>query len=461
MNTDKAYLMGLIVGGGIIGTNRENMSINLPYRQWGQVVANPQRAGKIGQDILTRVRPIFYDEYNINITYQVEPEWKIICNGDISALISDLELYGISNFGEIRKNTSIAKLITYLIDDNMKRQFIAGLADTIGSLAPSHRRFTQDYQIISFEINGNNYKLVLEVCKLLRSLNCYTDQILWNHPNQHSTDNPYYKSWKKGFKIRVLLDEYIASASFVFQAKYEAASENRVRQNTVHYATPCEVKEVNINSINTIHKEENSMWLPPEVRGCHFIHHKHICAVMGCEYAPVDSIKKYLDEVENYINPFPILFKGKIIEVHKIIEDDELLKNREYTNVGYDINDLIRVHADNVNALIWGHEVTNGYPVKNILEAIAYILAGQRGNLFGSRVRGNFLDEINLGIREGRINDIKIKLPEILAPAIISDGLYSALIGPQNPKVYKKLVKKDVNNPLKIKVREIKEEDLV
>lgn len=68
--------------------------------------------------------------------------------------------YGISAEGEIRGNADIELLVADLIDDNLKRRFIAGLADTIGSMAKSQRRFSDEHQILSFEIKGYNFKFV-------------------------------------------------------------------------------------------------------------------------------------------------------------------------------------------------------------------------------------------------------------------------------------------------------------
>ena len=45
MNTDKAYLLGLVIGGGIFGNAEDVFRIRLPYKQWGSYEQNPQRAG--------------------------------------------------------------------------------------------------------------------------------------------------------------------------------------------------------------------------------------------------------------------------------------------------------------------------------------------------------------------------------------------------------------------------------
>ena len=60
--------------------------------------------------------------------------------------------YGIACEGELRGTADISQVVLELVDDNLKRRFIAGLADTIGSMAKSQRRFTDEHQIISFEI---------------------------------------------------------------------------------------------------------------------------------------------------------------------------------------------------------------------------------------------------------------------------------------------------------------------
>jgi len=459
MNSDKAYLLGLIIGGGTLNRDLSRLTINLPFRKWGEVLSNPTRAGQIATDILNRLRPVFEYEYGISLTYSTTPEWRIICAGDISRLVDDLCKYGVAKAGELRKVADITDIIPYLNHDNLKRQFIAGLADSVGSLAPSHRRFDDNHQIISFEFSGNNYKLVYQLCRLINESGCSPDQVLWNHPNQHSTDNPYYRSWKKGFKLRVLLDEYTAQGSFLFQAKAEAAEQNRGLQQggLVNTAGICESRRINVTS-STVHKAEDDVWLPESVRGCHFIHHKHICAVLGCPHAPVEQLKPYLDGIEHYINPFPIICRETKAKIREIIDSDPVMKNRTYRELSFAIHELISMYQDDANALIWGEDVGTGYPINEVLQAIAYVSAGIQGNLFGTRVRGNFIDVINQAVDAGTIEQIKIHIPDKLTPMIVEADNYSAMVGPKNPDVYIGLISKE--GGLKYKVRVIREEDL-
>ena len=188
MNTDKAYLFGLIIGGGIWGNAEDVFRIRLPYRQWGSYIQNPQRASDISRDIMGLVSPLFKNIYNINVSFETSESgvWYILCEGDLTDLISDLEKYDIRCEGELRKNATLKKIVNALLDDNLKRRFVAGLADTIASTNPNHRRFTNEVQILSFELKGFNFTFVCELCRLLYSINCLPDQILWNHPNFHT-----------------------------------------------------------------------------------------------------------------------------------------------------------------------------------------------------------------------------------------------------------------------------------
>jgi hypothetical protein len=140
-----------------------------------------------------------------------------ICDGNTTELKNDLSKYGISCDGEVRVNADIKKVCTDLVDDNLKRRFIAGLADSIGSMAKSQRRFTNDNQILSFEIKGFNFNFVCDLCHLLHKINCIPDQVNWNHPNIHCTNDPYYTKWTKGFKLRILLDQYAQFGAFAFR----------------------------------------------------------------------------------------------------------------------------------------------------------------------------------------------------------------------------------------------------
>lgn len=177
MDTDKAYLLGLIIGGGIWGNAEDVFRIRLPFKQWGSYESNPRRAGEISRDVMKMVSPLFRAIYNISVSYDTSASgvWNILCEGDLTQLREELEGYGITCEGEVRKTANINHIVPELVDNNLKRRFIAGLADTIGSTKSTHRRFSKDKQMVSFEISGFAYEFVCSLCKLLHSIGCYPD----------------------------------------------------------------------------------------------------------------------------------------------------------------------------------------------------------------------------------------------------------------------------------------------
>lgn len=460
MNTDKAYLLGLIIGGGDFGNTEDVLRIRLPYKKWGSYQDNPQRAGQIARDILQQVGQMFRAVYNLSVQYETSPggTWVILCEGDTTALKEDLSHYGISTEGEIRGNADISLLVADLIDANLKRRFIAGIADTIGSMARSHRRFTDEHQIISLEIKGYNYQFVCHLCHLLYSINCIPDQVNWNHPNIHCTNDPYYGQWNKGFKLRILLDQYARFGAFAFRTKAESSNENRRLQQQSHTAEKCEERDINVTP-SCVHPAEHDARLPEEIRDGHYLHFRHFCAVMGCEHAPYGKIAPLLRHPGEYINPFPILHKGTRCEIETIVDSTALYSSRRYTISNTSVFSLLCIYNDDNNRLLYGDALTTGYPISKVMQAIAFVLANDN-ELNGRRPVGGYIDVIERHLQDNPDLAIEVRIPELLTPLLIFSNERGAMIGAENPDVYDRLVSICPNNQYKLIVRQITEEDL-
>lgn len=119
MTTDKAYIMGLVIGGGCFSAGGTSFFIRLPYRQWGDVATNPTRAGMIAKDIIHVVKPLMLVEYGLDVTYSTGKEWKIECHGNPIKLIKDLGAVGILPTAELHKTADISTLVSTLTDNKM------------------------------------------------------------------------------------------------------------------------------------------------------------------------------------------------------------------------------------------------------------------------------------------------------------------------------------------------------
>lgn len=318
INHDKAYVLGLLVGGGTI-SNR-TFVIKLPFRKWGM---NPEKMNKIAVDILTKICDKFQKSYNFPVSYEIgNSVWSInpIGTPDLSELINDLESLNLPTEGFLLDKADLTKSKNEL-KGIVTENFLTGIFDTRASLTKSHRRFTDEAPVVSLEIPGStkNFLFVVQICSWLTDLGSVTDQILYNHPCQHASADPTYKGWKKGFKIRFLVKSFLAKHSFALQAK--AFDIKELEQNQEKNAQePCHKRKIRKPSPVCIHSDIDSSDLPVEVRNKLFFHYFHFCAVLGCKHAPIEELKKIVDSYPEYVFVLPRSEKGTKEEMHKGFE---------------------------------------------------------------------------------------------------------------------------------------------
>ena len=377
INHIKAYILGLLVGSGKIDDNA--FVIDLPFKKWGM---DPKRMNIIATDILTKICHYFNSSYNFNVTYEIgNGKWLImpIDNSDISSLKKDLEFLGLP-IGGFLLSTADLTIAKEKLSGVNTASFLSGIFDTRASLTLSHRRFTDDAPIVSIEIPGStrNFKLVVQLCSWLTDLGSITDQILYNHPNQHSASDPDYKNWKKGFKIRFLVRSFLTQYSFALQAKSIDVTKIEKHQKKEEQI-PCILRKLGTPSPVSVHSDQNSNDLPIEVINKLFFHYHHFCAVLGCPHAPIKEIEKLVKDKNKFINFFPRLSKGT---------KKGLLKKLEEIQSEYFPELEISTHKSNVLRLI-EHEDFESF--RGIDQGIAYLFAE---TLNGKRHIGSMVDII-------------------------------------------------------------------
>jgi len=309
INHDKAYIIGLLVGNGTI--SKGTFAIRLSFKNWGM---HPEKMNKIARDILTKIHNKFKSNYNFNLTYEIgNGLWiiKPIGNPDISSLLHDLNELGLPDNGFLLEKASL-KTARQKLKGIHVESFLSGIFDTRASLTKSHRRFTDNAPVVSLEIPGStmNFEFVVSICSWLTELGSTTDQILFNHPCQHSPSDPGYKSWKKGFKIRFLVNSFLAKHSFALKAKAIDIEALKQLQEKNEQKT-CINRKINKPNPVGIHNEINADTLPILVQNKLFFHYHHFCAVLGCKYAPINEIEKIVRNYTEFIFVLPRLEKGE------------------------------------------------------------------------------------------------------------------------------------------------------
>jgi hypothetical protein len=207
-----------------------------------------------------------------------------------------------------------------------------------------------------------------------------------------------------------------------------------------------------------VHPAENNILLPEQIRGGHYIHYRHFCAVLGCEHAPRDKILNQFSRLGELVIPFVIQCKNSISQINAIIADDPLLAHRNYSETNVNVSLLMAQYQSDSNALLYGTDRSNGYPIKEILQATAYIIANNN-ELFGKRPKG-YVNIIEQHTQEDPSLSVLFRKPDLLTPLVIVGNGRGALVGAVNPNVYQKLVTHSPYNYFKLIVRSINEEDL-
>ena len=346
LDGEKSYVLGLLVAGGEVSTSR--FSILFPFDQWA---VDPASQNEISTHILTKMRRTFKNSYGLDIDFSLgaKNKWTISPIGE-SALIqrgvdeirSDLQLLRLPDLGSILDFADLSFAKETLSTTSAVR-FLAGICDVRASLTKSHRNRVATTPIVSVEVPARtkNFTFVVQLCGWMTSIGGVTDQVLYNHPSIQSADNPDYMEWKKGFKIRIRASSFTKKLSFAISAKsFDAQDLASIEDSSVQ--EPCCSRKVKAG-IRSIHSDINSKDLPESIRGQVFLHYHHICAVLGCPYAPIAEVQSMVNRYKEYISVFPICSKG---DSNLIRSKYELLcgthfQNSTVTSRTYSVKSLI------------------------------------------------------------------------------------------------------------------------
>lgn len=441
---EKSYLYGIIIGGGKIVNNR--LEIVFPFRRWGNYKKNPKKAGEISRDLINYLKPLFKANFNAEFTFEVsERSWTIFFN-NFEGIIESLEPYEIELYGRIKDNIRITNLVTSM-NKQEKMHFIAGLADVVGSVNPQHRSFKNDKQVISLEISGFNYNLIKDICCVFHDLEFTVDQILWNHPNMHAGDNPTYKTWNKGNKIRVLASEFIDQLTFGFNSKSESAEENikslADEEITSPSLCPEKFEEQFRVKQKAVHLYEKSEKLPKNIRGSHYIHMGHICCALDCPYAPKDVIRRKIqsEDIGHIFSYFPINLNDTESQVNKYI-NGSILKDETYIEKDYTFITLKGLF-ENEEYLHFDENNTN-YSLKKVIKGLIFLIQRKNNILTNSQTRlkgkiHEFLRDSSKYYEE----IITIRIPTHRTPIIFVLDNNAALVGPSLKQLYQSFIEFD------------------
>lgn len=276
-----AYLLGMVTGNGEIqrGNSDTTISIEIPHKkletEFQHDVSVYVRASIT--DIRQVLEPLlgtalcFTQNANVSILSFRKP------NEDY--LIREILRY-IGN-ATSSDNVRISREVFGFTFDERK-QFVKGFADVTGYIRRSNYAFSEPNYRVYFEI-PNNWKLVVDFCNLLKSIDIPVQAIDWAHPNMRDGNLRKYNEgkpdfWKKEHQVKVWALEY-QSVGFVVLHKQQAldyfADEQKrpyilkgkdpsTRLHKYYWEITQRI------SPKPHHPGENDAFIPEEIRGKHY-----------------------------------------------------------------------------------------------------------------------------------------------------------------------------------------------
>ncbi len=210
------------------------------------------------------------------------------------------------------------------------------------------------------------------------------------------------------------------------------------KSQTKNSQLPCINRKPKFSTVS-IHKDIASKNLPIQVSNKLFFHYHHICAVMGCPYAPLDEIKAGVLNYKKLISVFPKLAKGTRLELAG--------KYNEISNAYFN-NSSLTTKIYSVSQIIES-ELHKNYP--DLESGLAYLFSPE---LNGKRHKGNKTDII----KQAENEQITVLFPENLngTPIMLFNDLNDRAIiisnvdGEFNQQIIEQIIKIDGIN-IKIK----------
>lgn len=276
MNTQMAYLIGMILGNGEVQRKPDvtTITIELPHKNLiddeGREVAVYVKSSLA--DIRNVIEPLigfslpisetkratYFSFTKSNEDYTMREILRFIGNGvHHSTMTMNSELFGMTT--------------------DEKKELLRGMADVTGYIRKSNIAFGQDgCHRVYIEIPGN-WQLVIDIANMLKDLDIPVQTIDFGHPNfrdsnlkKYNEGKPYY--WKKEHQVKIWANEFLPIG---FNIVHKQRALEKYADELLEYLDEKKTHEFYWQKKvrkkeKPIHPMENDECLPDKVRGNHY-----------------------------------------------------------------------------------------------------------------------------------------------------------------------------------------------
>lgn len=287
MNTQMAYLIGMILGNGEIQRNNisTTVTIDIPHK-------------KLEIDDCKDV-PIYVKASIIDIKGIIEPligEDLVVSQANTSTKMTftkrneDYTMREIMRFisGGVQHKSMTMNKELFDITTDEKKELLRGFADVTGHIRRSNKAFGQvGAHRVYIEI-PTNWQMVIDLANMLKDLDIPIQTIDFGHPNfrdgqRTKYDNGNHDFWKKEHQLKIWANEFLPVGFNITHKnkallKYAEELLNVLTPETTHkFYWEKQIRRRH----KPIHPGENDPFLPESIRGKHFDSWTDLAAELG------------------------------------------------------------------------------------------------------------------------------------------------------------------------------------
>lgn len=292
MNTEMAYLLGMVSGNGEVkrGSSETTISIEIPHKKLETEDFHDVKLYVKASlaDIRTILEPLIgsglssiQNEHSTVLSF-VKPNTDYLIR----------EILRYTGAATTHDNMRIHQdVFGFSVDE--KKMFLRGFADVTGYVRRSNYFFKTYMHRVYLEV-PNNWFMVIDVCNLLKDVGIPVQSIDWAHPNMRDGNLKKHKQgstnfWKKEHQIKIYVNEFLPIG---FSVMHKNQALNKFSDELIAGIKADEKNVADVThvfywegsgkkKIKPTHPGENDTSLPVEIRGKHYDSWKEIAKELG------------------------------------------------------------------------------------------------------------------------------------------------------------------------------------
>lgn len=287
MNTEMAYLLGMILGNGEI--QRDNtetrVTIDIPHKNLYtddmKDVRVYVKASTV--DIRAIVEPLI--GHGLTVTQNKRSTVMTLVKPNDEYITREIIRFigGGRHHSTMRMNPDLFSITT-----DEKKALLRGIADVTGYIRKSNIAYGQDgAHRVYIEIPGNWY-MVIDIANMLKAVDVPVQTIDFGHPNfrdgelkKYSQGKPYF--WKKEHQVKIFANEFLPIG---FNIKHKQEALEKYSDDLLEFIDPTKTHKFYWEKpikrkTRPAHPHESDEYLPIEIRGKHFDSWTDLARLLG------------------------------------------------------------------------------------------------------------------------------------------------------------------------------------